>query len=473
MNILFLLIDSFNTEKFYGDKKTSITPNLNKLIESGTFFSQAVTCAPVTLPSISSIFTSRYPFESTTLDNNLFNLNQKLPNFVEELHSNGFGTYAILPEGIMHTNIPKLFHNGIFTYESFATLYDGIGDEIIKKLNSESMKEPWFYYIELQDLHGHAEFVINEGPKQFKDKKFGINQYDRMLSAFDVWMGKIIENLDLNNTLLIITADHGSSFALYSEKIEDYEKHTDEIRKHESGLAYKSAHKIITKLPGKLNPIRKKLSEAYTDNKIETLKQKLDKELSEINNLDLSAYEKRLMRDSIIRVPQPFDEHFRIPLLFVGNGVPKNKKITQQVRSIDIFPTIFELLKLNNQFYTTGHSLLNLFNDKMHEESPAYLDSAALRKESQYMDTIGIRTSNLKYFRDRNEPEKDTSMFDLKIDVQEENNIIQDNEDLITKMESILESIKSDKDFKFKKVQDLSDDEVKNAKDLLKDLGYV
>ena len=64
-------------------------------------------------------------------------------------------------------------------------------------------------------------------------------------------------------------------------------------------------------------------------------------------------------------------------------------------------------------------------------------------------------------------------MFDLKIDVQEENNIIQDNEDLITKMESILESIKSDKDFKFKKVQDLSDDEVKNAKDLLKDLGYV
>ena len=80
---------------------------------------------------------------------------------------------------------------------------------------------------------------------------------------------------------------------------------------------------------------------------------------------------------------------------------------------------------------------------------------------------------NLKYFRDRNEPEKDTSMFDLKIDVQEENNIIQDNEDLITKMESILESIKSDKDFKFKKVQDLSDDEVKNAKDLLKDLGYV
>ena len=89
------------------------------------------------------------------------------------------------------------------------------------------------------------------------------------------------------------------------------------------------------------------------------------------------------------------------------------------------------------------------------------------------MDTIGIRTSNIKYFRDRNEIEKDVSMFDLKIDVHEENNIIQDNKDVISKMERILESIKSDKDFKFKKVQDLSDDEVKNAKDLLKDLGYV
>jgi len=203
------------------------------------------------------------------------------------------------------------------------------------------------------------------------------------------------------------------------------------------------------------------------------LRQKLEKELSEIENLDLSPYEKRLMRDSIIRVPQPFDEHFKIPLLFVGDGVPKNKKIKQQVRSIDIFPTIFELLKLNNQFNITGHSLLNLFHDKKLEEFPAYLDSAALRKESQYMDTIGIRTSNLKYFRDRNEIEKNASMFDLKTDIYEENNIIQDNKDLIIKMENILESIKSDKDFKYKKIKDLSDDEVKNAKELLKDLGYV
>ena len=83
----------------------------------------------------------------------------------------------------------------------------------------------------------------------------------------------------------------------------------------------------------------------------------------------------------------------------------------------------------------------------------------------------------------RRKAEKD--IFDAKVtvdgkvitdpafSVNEENNIIQDNKDLITKMESILESIKSDKNFKFKKVQDLSDDEVKNAKDLLKDLGYV
>jgi len=473
MNILFLLVDSFNTEKFFGNKKTSITPNLDKLIETGTFFSEAITSAPVTLPSISSIFTSKYPFESTTLDNNLFNLNQNIPNFIDELHSNKFSTYAILPEGIMHTNIPKLFHNGIFTYESFATLYDGIGDEIIQKLNSKSMKEPWFYYVELQDLHGHAEFVINEGPAQFKDKKFGTNPYDRMVSAFDVWIGKIIENLDFNNTLLIITADHGSSFALYSQKIEDYEKHTDDIRKHEFGLAYKSAHKIITKLPGKLNPIRKKLSEAYTDNKLKNLKQKLEKELSEIENLDLSPYEKRLMHDSIFHTPQPFDEHFRIPLLFVGNGVPKNKKIKQQVRSIDIFPTIFELLKLKNLLDVTGQSLLNLFHDKKLEEFPTYLDSAALRKESQYMDTIGIRTPNLKYFRDRNEIEKNASMFDLKTDTSEENNIILNNRELVIKMENILKSIKSDKNFKFKKIQNLSDDEVKNAKDLLKDLGYV
>ena len=50
-NIFFLLIDSFRSDKFYGNEKTSITPNLDKLIDNGIYFSQTISSAPSSLPA--------------------------------------------------------------------------------------------------------------------------------------------------------------------------------------------------------------------------------------------------------------------------------------------------------------------------------------------------------------------------------------------------------------------------------------
>jgi arylsulfatase A-like enzyme len=446
---------------------------LDALIKHGTYFSQAVSCAPITVPSISSMFTAQYPFESTTLDNNMFNLALDVPNFVDKLSDVGYGTYAVLPEGISHTNIPKKFHDGIYYYKSFATLYDGIGDKIVNNLNSNLMKTPWFYYIELQDLHGHAEFVLSSGPSEFKNEKYGKNQYERMVSMVDIWLGKITNCINFDNTIVVITADHGSSFAEYTTKLEQYEQRTDKIRTHNPSLAYKSAHKIITKFPKSLNPLRKRLSEIYTDNKYARLQDKLKLELQEIDKLELSPYEKRLMQNSVVRVPQPFDEHFRIPLLLSGGTVPQNKKIHQQVRSVDIFPTLFEILNLPQIEKTRGQNLLSIMKDQTADEYVAYLDSAALRKESKYKDTIGLRTSNFKYFRDRSDEKKDVHLFDLHTDPLEENNICEVRADVISEMESQLAKIKNNKDFSFKKTKVLTDDEVQKAKDILKTLGYI
>ena len=55
-NILFLLIDSLRADKCFGDKKTSITPNLDSLIKNGTYFSQTICSAPVKIQAISKNF---------------------------------------------------------------------------------------------------------------------------------------------------------------------------------------------------------------------------------------------------------------------------------------------------------------------------------------------------------------------------------------------------------------------------------
>ena len=47
-------------------------------------------------------------------------------------------------------------------------------------------------------------------PNDFVDPKFGNDDYDKILSAIDFWFGKLIEKIDLTNTILVITADHGT-----------------------------------------------------------------------------------------------------------------------------------------------------------------------------------------------------------------------------------------------------------------------
>ena len=49
-NILFLLVDSFRTDKCFGRKKTSITPNLDLLIQAWKEIKRKTKIIPTTIP---------------------------------------------------------------------------------------------------------------------------------------------------------------------------------------------------------------------------------------------------------------------------------------------------------------------------------------------------------------------------------------------------------------------------------------
>ena len=100
--------------------------------------------------------------------------------------------------------------------------------------------------------------------------------------------------------------------------------------------------------------------------------------LPKLDDIDdeISPYEKRLRRASVWGDAFVYDERFRIPLLILGPKIPA-KKITQQVRSIDIFPTIFEIAGLNKKPLGHGKSLLPLIQDNAYDELPAFLEGAA------------------------------------------------------------------------------------------------
>jgi arylsulfatase A-like enzyme len=469
-NILFLVIDGMTSKKFFTNQKTYETPTIDSLLNNGTYFNQTVSSASVTIPSMSGIFSALYPFECLQLDDTLIRFNSKLKNFPKYFSEQKYFTIATIPESFSHTGLNEIFEK-IHEYNFPSTLFDGLGDEILK--NISELSDPWLYYVHLSDFHNEIDFQKIHELKKFDNKKFGDSRIERMIPAFDLWLGKILDKINVKNTLIVITADHGHECLSYNENMMKLEINY-ENKQFQPGKFFTLGQKIVEKLPEKLNPIRKKLSNTYRDRKKKIEKNSKNPIIEKIGNSQLRSYEKRIMINDIEHISHVYDERFLVPLLFVGLDVPSNKKILQQVRSIDIFPTICDIIDIPITFDSIqGKSLLPLMSDKKIEESPILIDSIVNSTLSQSSNVLGIRTSKFKYFRDRNDPSKNVHLFNLELDPHEEQNIASLHKDIIIEMENIFQKINPSKDFTIKNSNKLSESEINDAKNILKQMGYL
>ena len=473
-NIFFLSIDSLRQDKCLGKSKTSVTPNLDKLIQNGTFFNQIISTAPMTVPSLSSIFTGLYPFECTTIDSmrghkgNLFNLNQNLPTFFDDLIKSGYHTYAIIPEVLKYTNISKLFTNVKF-FNSFVTLYDeNLGNKILKTLNQD-VKSPWFLFVHIADLHGGYLQSVH------KENYTGVNQYDKMLSAIDPWLGKIFQCINLKNTICVITSDHGSIVSDFTNEMFNFSLENDRFRESKPGIGFNSAHKIVTNFPKKLTPLRKKLAKTYIKYRNDKVKKKLESRLDLAENLDLSSYQKRLIKKShFANPPDCFDEGLRPTLILLGPDLPSGKIISAQTSSIDLFPTILDLIKTQTKINHRGKSLVPLFSNTKNDERVVMVEGTGDDgTQEKHSNTIGLRTKQYKYFRDRFSESRNVHLYDLENDPFELSNISEQNPDIIENLEHKLSQINPTGNFEFKKTHELSEEENKKIEDELRKLGYI
>jgi len=473
-NVLFLVLDGLRSDKFHGVNKTSITPYLDNLVKNGTYFEQCVSSAPCTVPSVASTITSLYPFECVVQDENVFTINQKLENYISILKNSGYTTYATFQEVIYFLGLDKIYDHAE-TYPVSSKLWNGLGEQIIKKLNNE-MKEPWFYYLHLYDLHLLSypkEYRLKNGPEEITDEKYGINQYERIISAMDPWLKKILDSIDLQNTIVIITSDHGTEVASYTGDLEDFNDKNIESRLHNPGKFFKIAQKISNSIPKNMFLGKKTFAQLYTNRTQSKIKKKMLPKLDEIDK-SVRPYENRLMRASVWGDAFVYDERFRIPLLIFGYNVPTKKIIEQQVRSIDIFPTIFEIAKLDHTPLGHGKSLFPLIQNKPYKEMPAFLEGAANAPKFVNKNIIGIRTSEFKYFRDKYDSTVKVHLYDLKNDPLEEKNIAENDPLTVKKMEEILIKLQNDNGFDYEKSEQILDiDEEKKIEEELRKLGYI
>jgi len=442
-NVLFITIDSLRADKIYGNSKTSKTPNIDLLIKTGTYFSQTISSSDATGTCLGSVFTSLYPFESGITH---FKFDSNTTTHFDILKKSGYNIYATVPDLSFFLKItPNFDDKDLYVYDkrdAWVGLFGGIGEQIIDRLVSK-MKEPWVYHIHLMDLH--APFFI---PKKFDSPQYGDTRYDRMVSAIDVWIGRILEKINLNNTLVILSADHGDYIP-----INDYDIHSiSHIQQKLRRL--KQLFPFLEPIGLKLFILLKHLIKSY---RILKLKQTLtEQEIRTIRNRGQGYL---------------YDELIHIPLIFTGYGVPNNKIISDQVRQIDIFPTISEILGISdNQNKMHARSLVSFFQDKTLKKIPTFIESGS-RNPKKSGSVVGIRTEQYKYLRSRDDSKKNISLFDLKLDPSEHNDISKLKPDVIKEMEEILTEIT--KNSIKTELTSMTDEETKKIEEELRKLGYM
>jgi len=177
------------------------------------------------------------------------------------------------------------------------------------------------------------------------------------------------------------------------------------------------------------------------------------------------------------------DSELMIPLMIWGpDSLNSGKKVREQVRSVDIVPTVLDILNIEARDVLRGKTLLNLINlDKEKRKRVAYAEGIRIWQEP-YFDERAIRTMEYKLLQKLPLGEKYKgsiddlfSLYNLTNDPMERKNIYPGKGkkplDLRNRLEKLRKNIEKRKSkLKPSKFRDTITNELYQQ---LKDLGYI
>ena len=227
-NVLMITLDTTRADRLgcYGHEGAA-TPHLDNLARDGVLFADAVTVAPVTLPSHSSIFTGLYPPNHGVRDNGEFKLADEHVTLAEILQGTGYETAAFVSAFVLDARFG--LDQGFDVYDDAQELRDSatlaetviersassVTDAAVGWLEGRRGDRPFFAWVHYFDPHQPYQ-----APEPFASGLAGL-PYDAEIAYMDSQIGRLLAALEAQghsrDSLIVAVADHGESLGEHGE----------------------------------------------------------------------------------------------------------------------------------------------------------------------------------------------------------------------------------------------------------------
>jgi arylsulfatase A-like enzyme/Flp pilus assembly protein TadD len=224
-NVVLISIDTCRADHLscYGYKRRT-TPHIDAVARDGVLFREALSPVPFTRPAHSSMLTGNYPPTHGVRLNNTEVLAPDNVTLAEILHDAGYKTGAFVSGFPLDAKFGV--NQGFDTYDCNFTRKMGGSAEPAER-TAEDVSRPAIAWLEQNAakpfflfLHYYDAHLPYEAPAPFASD-YADEPYAGEIAYVDSWIGQVLDRLRAlgayDDTLIVITADHGESLGEHGE----------------------------------------------------------------------------------------------------------------------------------------------------------------------------------------------------------------------------------------------------------------